>query len=166
MENQGQMMLELEKLGVHGVAMDCLDRLRLMQKSDAKKHVSLRRMLLEARVETHEGSLLRIAWMIIRIVQSVEDKLDYLEHPMPPAPVPAQAGQQVAPEALAPHVAWELKTLFAQQAEQELLQTVRCYMSQGKGKNKLDYVPKPKITPQSVINAVIQAIGRGIVLSI
>ncbi|GJY51766.1 zinc finger, CCHC-type containing protein [Tanacetum coccineum] len=99
---------------------------------------------------------------------------------MPPALVPAQAGQQVAPEALAAHVAWvkgskeidglmlinsaldiqrnlenlgayemlqELKTLFAQHAKQELLQTVRCYMSQGNGKNKLDYVPKPKITP-------------------
>ncbi|GKF11153.1 hypothetical protein Tco_0049079 [Tanacetum coccineum] len=36
---------------------DCLDRLRLMQKSDAKKHVSLRRMLLEAQVETHERQL-------------------------------------------------------------------------------------------------------------
>ncbi|GJU18819.1 hypothetical protein Tco_1146785 [Tanacetum coccineum] len=90
----------------------------------------------------------------LRIVLSVEDKLDYLEHPIPPAPVPAQAGQQVAPEALAAHTTWvkgskeivglmlmtmeldiqrnlenlsaydmlqELKTLFAQQAEHELL---------------------------------------------
>ncbi|GJT00893.1 retrotransposon protein, putative, ty1-copia subclass [Tanacetum coccineum] len=88
------------------------------------------------------------------IVLSVEDKLDYLEQPIPPAPVPAQASQQVAPEALAAHTAWvkgskeidgfmlmtmepdiqqnlenlsaydmfqELKTLFAQQAEHELL---------------------------------------------
>ncbi|GJT67916.1 hypothetical protein Tco_1019396 [Tanacetum coccineum] len=93
----------------------------------------------------------------LRIVLSVMDKLDYLEQPIPPAPVPAQAGQQVAPEALAAHAAWvkgskeiagimlmtmepeiqldlenlsayemlqELKTLFAQQADQELLQTV------------------------------------------
>ncbi|GKC70122.1 hypothetical protein Tco_1116005, partial [Tanacetum coccineum] len=30
MENRGQMMLELERLGGHGVAMDYLDRLRLM----------------------------------------------------------------------------------------------------------------------------------------
>ncbi|GJT40628.1 zinc finger, CCHC-type containing protein [Tanacetum coccineum] len=42
----------------------------------------------------------------LRIVLSVMDKLDYLEQPIPPAPVPAQAGQQVAPEALAAHAAW------------------------------------------------------------
>ncbi|GJU71786.1 zinc finger, CCHC-type containing protein [Tanacetum coccineum] len=98
----------------------------------------------------------------LRIVLSVEDKLDYLEQPIPPAPILAQAGQQVAPEALAAHTAWvqgskdivrlilmtmepdiqrnlenlsaydmlqELKTLFAQQAEQELLQTVRDFHS-------------------------------------
>ncbi|GKA35373.1 zinc finger, CCHC-type containing protein [Tanacetum coccineum] len=41
----------------------------------------------------------------LRIVLFIEDKLDYLEQLIPPAP--------------------ELKTLFAQQAEQELLQTVR-----------------------------------------
>nr|GEU47298.1 retrotransposon protein, putative, Ty1-copia subclass [Tanacetum cinerariifolium] len=94
----------------------------------------------------------------LRIVLSTEDKLDYLEQPIPHAPVPAYAGQQVAPEALAAHAAWvkrskeiagimpmtmdsdiqrnlenlgayemlqELKTMFAQQAEQELLQTMR-----------------------------------------
>ncbi|GJX31513.1 hypothetical protein Tco_0241368 [Tanacetum coccineum] len=65
----------------------------------------------------------------LRIVLSVEDKLNYLEHPIPAALVPAQAGQQVAPEALAAHAAWELKTLFAQQAEQELLQTMREFHS-------------------------------------
>ncbi|GJZ64151.1 retrotransposon protein, putative, ty1-copia subclass [Tanacetum coccineum] len=68
----------------------------------------------------------------LRIVLSVEDKLDYLKQPIPPAYVPAQARQQVAPEALAAHVAWmlqELKTLFAQQVEQELLQTVRDFYS-------------------------------------
>ncbi|GJR37526.1 retrotransposon protein, putative, ty1-copia subclass [Tanacetum coccineum] len=43
----------------------------------------------------------------LKIVLSVEDKLDYLEQPIPPAPVPAQASQQVAPEALAAHTAWE-----------------------------------------------------------
>ncbi|GKE04559.1 retrotransposon protein, putative, ty1-copia subclass, partial [Tanacetum coccineum] len=41
-----------------------------------------------------------------RIVLSVMDKLDYLEQSIPPAPVPAQVGQQVAPEALAAHAAW------------------------------------------------------------
>ncbi|GJS70744.1 zinc finger, CCHC-type containing protein [Tanacetum coccineum] len=91
----------------------------------------------------------------LRSVLSIEDKLNYLEQPLPPAPV-APAGQQVAPEILAAHTAWvkgskkiaglmlmtmepeiqrnlenlhandmlkELKTLFSQQAEQELLQT-------------------------------------------
>nr|GEV35110.1 hypothetical protein [Tanacetum cinerariifolium] len=43
----------------------------------------------------------------LRIVLSVEDKLNYLEHHIPAALVPAQAGQQVAPEALAVHAAWE-----------------------------------------------------------
>ncbi|GKA86630.1 hypothetical protein Tco_0808341 [Tanacetum coccineum] len=93
----------------------------------------------------------------LRIVLSIEDKLNYLEQPLPPAPV-APEGQQVAPEIIAAHNAWikgskeiaglmlmtmepeiqrnlenlhandmlkELKTLFAQQAEQELLQTTR-----------------------------------------
>ncbi|GKC37647.1 hypothetical protein Tco_1050031 [Tanacetum coccineum] len=41
-----------------------------------------------------------------RIVLLVEDKLDYLEQPIPLAPVPAQARQQVVPEALAAHAAW------------------------------------------------------------
>ncbi|GJW11029.1 zinc finger, CCHC-type containing protein [Tanacetum coccineum] len=64
----------------------------------------------------------------LRIVLSIEDKLNYLEHPLPPAPV-APAGQQVAPKILAAHTAWELKTLFAQQAEQKLLQTTRDFHS-------------------------------------
>ncbi|GKB43755.1 retrotransposon protein, putative, ty1-copia subclass [Tanacetum coccineum] len=103
----------------------------------------------------------------LRIVLSVMDKLDYLKQPIPPAPVPAQAGQQVAPKALATHAAWvkgskdiagimlmtmepeiqlylenlsayemlqELKTLFAQQADQELFQTVQNYRIHGLGK--------------------------------
>ncbi|GJQ95323.1 retrotransposon protein, putative, ty1-copia subclass [Tanacetum coccineum] len=41
----------------------------------------------------------------LRIVLSIEDKLNYLEQPLPPAPV-APAGQQVAPEILAAHTAW------------------------------------------------------------
>nr|GEW86516.1 hypothetical protein [Tanacetum cinerariifolium] len=40
-----------------------------------------------------------------RIVLSIEDKLNYLEQPIPPVPV-APAGQQVAPEILAAHIAW------------------------------------------------------------
>ncbi|GJW77790.1 hypothetical protein Tco_0139472 [Tanacetum coccineum] len=90
----------------------------------------------------------------LHIVLSVEDKLNYLELPIPATPIPAVAGQQVPPETLAAHAAWvkgqkeivvlmlmtieadlqqnletlgaydmlkELKTLFTQQAEQELL---------------------------------------------
>ncbi|GJS80343.1 retrotransposon protein, putative, ty1-copia subclass [Tanacetum coccineum] len=92
------------------------------------------------------------------LLLSAKDKLNYLEHPIPAAPVPNFARQQVPPEPLAAHAAWvkgqkeidvlmlmtmeidlqwnlenlgaydmlqELKTLFSQQAEQELLQTVR-----------------------------------------
>nr|GEZ42485.1 zinc finger, CCHC-type [Tanacetum cinerariifolium] len=97
----------------------------------------------------------------LRIVLSIEDKLHYLEQPIPPVPE-APEGQQVAPEILEAHYAWikgskeiaglmlmcmdleiqrnleplhghemlkELKTLFAQQAEQELLQTTRDFHS-------------------------------------
>ncbi|GKE35818.1 zinc finger, CCHC-type containing protein [Tanacetum coccineum] len=103
----------------------------------------------------------------LRIVLSVMGKFDYLEQPIPPALVPAQPGQQVAPEALATHAAWvkgskeiagimlmtmepkiqlylenlsayemlqELKTLFAQQADQELLQTMQNHSMHGMGK--------------------------------
>nr|GEZ85271.1 hypothetical protein [Tanacetum cinerariifolium] len=41
----------------------------------------------------------------LRIVLSIEDKLNYLEQNIPPAPV-APAGQQVAPKILAAHSAW------------------------------------------------------------
>nr|GEW05847.1 retrotransposon protein, putative, Ty1-copia subclass [Tanacetum cinerariifolium] len=114
----------------------------------------------------------------LRIVLSIEDKLNYLEQPIAPVPV-APAGQQVAPEILAAHTAWvkgskeiaglmlmtmeleiqrnleplhvhemlkELKTLFAQQAEQELLQTTRDFHSCGQeeGKSVSSYVLKMK----------------------
>ncbi|GJR71470.1 retrotransposon protein, putative, ty1-copia subclass [Tanacetum coccineum] len=114
----------------------------------------------------------------LRIVLSIEDKLNYLEQPLPPAPV-APAGQHVAPEILAAHTAWvkgskeiaglmlmtmepeiqrnlenlhandmlkELKTLFAQQAEQELLQTTRDFHSckQEEGQSVSSYVLKMK----------------------
>ncbi|GKC16217.1 hypothetical protein Tco_1012999 [Tanacetum coccineum] len=98
--------------------------------------------------------------MTTSIVLSIEDKLNYLEQPIPPAPV-APEGQLVAPEITTTRPAWikgskeivgltlmtmepeiqqnlenlhayemleELKTLFAQQAEQELLQTTRDFL--------------------------------------
>ncbi|GJZ26706.1 zinc finger, CCHC-type containing protein [Tanacetum coccineum] len=74
------------------------------------------------------------------------------KYTIPPAPV-APAGQQVAPEILAAHTAWvkgskeiELKTLFAQQVEQELLQTTRDFHSckQEEGQSVSSYVLKIK----------------------
>ncbi|GJX95662.1 hypothetical protein Tco_0351460 [Tanacetum coccineum] len=41
----------------------------------------------------------------LKIVLSVEDKLNYLEHPIPAALVPTQVGQQVASEAFAAYAA-------------------------------------------------------------
>nr|GEW46049.1 zinc finger, CCHC-type [Tanacetum cinerariifolium] len=114
----------------------------------------------------------------LRIVLSIEDKLNYLEQPIIPAPV-APASQQVAPEILASHTAWikgskeiarlmlmtmepeiqqnlenlhayemllELKTLFAQQAEQEILQTMQDFHSckQEEGQSVSSYVLKMK----------------------
>ncbi|GKB12629.1 hypothetical protein Tco_0846552 [Tanacetum coccineum] len=67
----------------------------------------------------------------LRIVLSVEDKMDYLEQPIPPAPVLAQAEVQQNLENLGAYeMLQELKTLFAQQAEQEHLQTVRLSLLQ------------------------------------
>nr|GEU29019.1 hypothetical protein [Tanacetum cinerariifolium] len=79
----------------------------------------------------------------LRIVILVEDNLNYLEHPIPAAPVLAQGGRQVS---LATHAAWELKTLFAQQAEHELLQTMREFHSykQEEGQSVSSYVLKIK----------------------
>ncbi|GKA35852.1 hypothetical protein Tco_0722343 [Tanacetum coccineum] len=42
----------------------------------------------------------------LRIVLSAYDKLNYPEHPIPAAPVPAFVGQQVPLEALVAHAAW------------------------------------------------------------
>ncbi|GKD96543.1 hypothetical protein Tco_1380440, partial [Tanacetum coccineum] len=112
------------------------------------------------------------------IVLSIEDKLNYLEQTLPPAPV-APEGQQVTLEIIAAHNAWikglkeiaglmlmtmepeiqrnmenlhandmlkELKTLFAQQAEHELLQTTRDFHSckQEEGRSVSSYVLKMK----------------------
>ncbi|GJX86148.1 hypothetical protein Tco_0336922, partial [Tanacetum coccineum] len=69
----------------------------------------------------------KLCWVL-----STEDKENYLEHHIPKAPV-AHPGQQVPPTAAAAQAAWvkgqkevvELKAMFSEQAEQELLQTVR-----------------------------------------
>ena len=114
----------------------------------------------------------------LRIILSAEDKENYLEHPIPVAPV-VTPGHPIPPEALAAHTAWvkgskdiaafmlmtmdleiqrnlthlgaydmlqELKTMFAQQAEQELLQTAREFHSckQEEGQSVSSYVLKMK----------------------
>nr|GEZ76368.1 zinc finger, CCHC-type [Tanacetum cinerariifolium] len=63
----------------------------------------------------------------LRIMLSIEDKLNYLEQPIPPVPV-ALAGQQVTPEILTAHTAW-VKRSKEIQAKQELLQTMRDFHS-------------------------------------
>nr|GEW86347.1 hypothetical protein [Tanacetum cinerariifolium] len=76
----------------------------------------------------------------LRIVLSIEDKLNYLEEPISPAPV-APAEPLHAHEMLR-----ELKTLFAQQTEHELLQTTRDFHSckQEEGQSVSSYVLKIK----------------------
>nr|GEW79577.1 zinc finger, CCHC-type [Tanacetum cinerariifolium] len=64
-----------------------------------------------------------------RIVLSIEDKLNYLEHPIPPVPV-APACQQVAPEILAAHSAWvkgskEIASLMLMTMEPEIQQNLK-----------------------------------------
>nr|GEW24254.1 retrovirus-related Pol polyprotein from transposon TNT 1-94 [Tanacetum cinerariifolium] len=113
----------------------------------------------------------------LKIVLSVEDKLDYLDKQIPSAPIPAQAGQQVALEALAAHTAWvkgskEIARLMLMTMEPDIQQNLenlsaydmlqelktlfaqqqsrnffRLGQNQGTGKNKLAYAPKPKISP-------------------
>nr|GEU66640.1 hypothetical protein [Tanacetum cinerariifolium] len=63
------------------------------------------------------------------LVLLTEDKENYLEHPIPAAPV-APPRQQVPLHALVAHAAWvkgqkeELKAMYSKQVKQELLQTV------------------------------------------
>nr|GEX08960.1 retrotransposon protein, putative, Ty1-copia subclass [Tanacetum cinerariifolium] len=122
----------------------------------------------------HPGEDVLCSLLSPQIVLSIKDKLNYLEQLIPPAPV-APAGQYVAPEILAAHNAWikgskemlmtmepeiqrnlkplhahemlrELKTLFAQQAEQELLHTTRDFHScrLEEGQSVSSYVLKMK----------------------
>nr|GFC03209.1 hypothetical protein [Tanacetum cinerariifolium] len=83
----------------------------------------------------------------LRIVLSVEDKLNYLKHPLA-APIPAQDSeiQRNLKNLGAYEMLQELKTFFAQQAEQELLQTMREFHSckQEEGQSVSSYVLKMK----------------------
>ncbi|GKB65422.1 retrotransposon protein, putative, ty1-copia subclass [Tanacetum coccineum] len=58
----------------------------------------------------------------LRIMLSVEDKLTYLEHPIPVVSVPAP-GQELPPDVLAAHTTWVKDS--KEIAEHELLQTMR-----------------------------------------
>nr|GEW14709.1 hypothetical protein [Tanacetum cinerariifolium] len=80
----------------------------------------------------------------LRIVLSVEDKLPFLEQPIPALPVPAK-GQNL--EHLGAYdMLKELKTLYAQQADQELFQTVREFhvCKQEEGQSVSSYILKMK----------------------
>ncbi|GJX29089.1 zinc finger, CCHC-type containing protein [Tanacetum coccineum] len=114
----------------------------------------------------------------LRIVLSTEDKLPFLEQPIPTLPVPPE-GQANPPDVVTTHQAWvkaqkeiaglmlmtmdpdiqknlehlgaydmlkELKTLYVQQADQELLQTVREFHAckQEEGQSVSSYVLKMK----------------------
>ncbi|GKD76724.1 zinc finger, CCHC-type containing protein, partial [Tanacetum coccineum] len=98
---------------------------------------------------------------VFRIVLSIDDKLNYLEQPLPPAPV-APAGQHVAPEILAAHTAWvkgSKEVIFTLVNREKGSQLARKKhnkpqpskaargQNQGNGKNKHAYAPKPKIPP-------------------
>ena len=115
----------------------------------------------------------------LRIVLTAEDKLTYVEHPIPATLVPPTPDQQVPADVLAAHAQWvkaskdigclmlismtpelqknlehfdaynmlkELKTMFAQQAEQELLETVQAFHAckHEEGQSVSTYVMKMK----------------------
>nr|GEW99795.1 hypothetical protein [Tanacetum cinerariifolium] len=65
-----------------------------------------------------------------KIVLSVEDKLNYLERPIPADPVLAQASQQVSLEALAAHATWEILQTMREfhSCKQKERQSVRSYV--------------------------------------
>ncbi|GJR10767.1 zinc finger, CCHC-type containing protein [Tanacetum coccineum] len=89
----------------------------------------------------------------LRIVLYTEDKLPFLEQPIPALPVPPQ-GQANTPDVIqktlehlgANDMLKELKALYVQQADQELLQTVREFHAckQEEGQSVSSYVLKIK----------------------
>nr|GEZ01838.1 zinc finger, CCHC-type [Tanacetum cinerariifolium] len=90
----------------------------------------------------------------LRIVLSIEDKLNYLEQPIPPIHV-APAGQQVAPEILAAHSAWvkgtkEITGLMLMTIEPEIQQNLEplhaheMLKEQEEGQSMSSYVLKMK----------------------
>nr|GEW90438.1 retrotransposon protein, putative, Ty1-copia subclass [Tanacetum cinerariifolium] len=99
----------------------------------------------------------------LRIMMSVEDKLTYLEHPIPVVLVPT-LGQQLPPDVLATHTTWVKASKRYQRKMLHLrFMQIRAGMiqknihknkkpqlaargnNQWKGKTRLAYAPKPKI---------------------
>nr|GEW72720.1 zinc finger, CCHC-type [Tanacetum cinerariifolium] len=110
----------------------------------------------------------------LRFVLSIEDKLNYLEQPIPPAPV-EHAGQQVALEILVAHNAWikgskEIAGLMLMTlAEQELLQTTRDFHScrQEERQSVSSYVLKMKgyiDNPERLGNPATLGLGVSLIL--
>ncbi|GKC97450.1 retrotransposon protein, putative, ty1-copia subclass [Tanacetum coccineum] len=89
------------------------------------------------------------------MVLSIEDKLNYLKQPLPPALV-ALAGQHVAPEILAAHT--------ASQAEHELLQTTRdfhsCKQEEGQSVSSLILIGLRKEFDGFVQNYNMHSLGK------
>nr|GEZ36226.1 zinc finger, CCHC-type [Tanacetum cinerariifolium] len=84
----------------------------------------------------------------LRLVLSIKDKENYLENPIPAAPV-APPRQQVPLEALTAYAAWvkgQKEAMYSKQAEQELLQIVREFYTskQEEGQSVSSYVLKMK----------------------
>nr|GFC47696.1 hypothetical protein [Tanacetum cinerariifolium] len=105
----------------------------------------------------------------LRIVLSIEDKLNYLEQPIPPVPVIPVGIQQNLEPLHAHKMLMELKTLFAQQAELELLQTTRDFHScrQEEGQSVSSYVLKMKRyidNLERLGNPVILGLGVSLIL--
>nr|GFB05250.1 hypothetical protein [Tanacetum cinerariifolium] len=90
----------------------------------------------------------------LRLVLSTEDKENYLEHPIPAAPV-APPGQQ------------ELKAMYSKQAKQELLQTVREFHTckQAKGQSVSSHVLKMKGYIDN-LERLDQPVGKNLAVSL
>ncbi|GJU53720.1 retrotransposon protein, putative, ty1-copia subclass, partial [Tanacetum coccineum] len=112
-------------------------------------------------VEKFTGSNFKNWHHNLRIVRRFETKLKFMKHPMAPAPDPETADpdtidkyyESISLEKFnAYDMLKELKTMFEEQAKQELFEIVKAFQEDGqsgkdKGKNKLTYAPKPKISP-------------------
>ncbi|GJR84834.1 hypothetical protein Tco_0155619 [Tanacetum coccineum] len=109
----------------------------------------------------------------LRIVLSTEDKLSFLEQPIPTLPVPPE-GQANPPDVNLEHLGAydmlkELKTLYVQQADQELLQTVREFHAykQEEGQSVSSYVLKMKNyidNLERIGHAMTQNLSVGLIL--